>query len=107
ARYPAPNPLSMLTTLHPEAQEFSMDSSADNPPKLAPYPTLVGTAITGQSTNPPMTDARAPSIPATATIHLALIRSSRWDNSLRSEERRVGKEHRGGRSQSRGAREHA
>ena len=32
---------------HPLAQELSMDNSAAKPPKLAPYPTLVGTAITG------------------------------------------------------------
>ncbi len=36
ARKPAPKPLSMLTTLTPLAQELSMDSSADRPPKLAP-----------------------------------------------------------------------
>ena len=32
----APNPLSMLTTVTPVAQLFSMDSSAAMPPKLAP-----------------------------------------------------------------------
>ena len=36
AKYPAPNPLSIFTTLMPLAQEFSMVSKADNPPKLAP-----------------------------------------------------------------------
>lgn len=36
ARYPAPNPLSMFTTLTPLAQELSMDKSADKPLKLAP-----------------------------------------------------------------------
>ena len=36
ATYPAPNPLSMLTTVTPEAQELSMPSSAEIPPKLAP-----------------------------------------------------------------------
>lgn len=36
ARYPAPKPLSMFTTDTPLAQEFSMDSSADTPPKDAP-----------------------------------------------------------------------
>ena len=36
AKYPAPNPLSMFTTLVPLAQEFSILSSADNPPKFAP-----------------------------------------------------------------------
>ena len=36
ARYPAPKPLSMFTTLTPLAQEFSMDSRAATPPKAAP-----------------------------------------------------------------------
>ena len=36
SKYPAPKPLSMLTTLHPEAQELSMLKRADSPPKLAP-----------------------------------------------------------------------
>ena len=36
ARYPAPNPLSMLTTETPDAQELSIDSNADNPPNDAP-----------------------------------------------------------------------
>ena len=46
------------------AQLFSMESNAARPPKLAPYPTLVGTAMTGTSTSPPTTLASAPSIPA-------------------------------------------
>ena len=66
ARYPAPNPLSIFTTLTPLEQEFSMESRADTPPKDAPYPMLVGTAITGQSARPPMTLARTPYIPAMA-----------------------------------------
>ena len=36
ARYPAPKPLSILTTETPDAQELSIDSSADNPPNDAP-----------------------------------------------------------------------
>jgi hypothetical protein len=36
ATYPAPNPLSMLTTLTFEAQEFSMPSRAASPLKEAP-----------------------------------------------------------------------
>ena len=36
ARYPAPKPLSMFTTDTPLAQELSMLSSADTPPKEAP-----------------------------------------------------------------------
>ena len=31
ARYPAPNPLSIFTTLTPLAQEFSIESNADSP----------------------------------------------------------------------------
>lgn len=34
----------------------------------APYPTEVGTAITGGSTSPPNTDGSAPSIPAAAMM---------------------------------------
>src|SRR5665213_1176586 len=36
AAYAAPNPLSMLTTVTPAAQLFSMESKAASPPKLAP-----------------------------------------------------------------------
>ena len=35
AATPAPNPLSMFTTVTPAAQELSMPSSAASPPKLA------------------------------------------------------------------------
>lgn len=48
-----------------------MVSREDRPPKLAPYPTEVGTAMTGTDTRPPMTLPRAPSMPATATTQLA------------------------------------
>src|SRR5262245_3393431 len=51
----APYPLSMLTTEIPGAQELSMARRAATPPKDAPYPMLVGTAMTGRSTRPPMT----------------------------------------------------
>lgn len=71
AMYPAENPLSMFTTLTFDAQLLSMLNSAAIPPKLAPYPTDVGTAITGAPTSPPTTLASAPSIPATHTITLA------------------------------------
>ena len=37
-----------------------MVRSAAIAPKLAPYPTLVGTSTTGQATSPPTTLARAP-----------------------------------------------
>src|SRR5919202_6746917 len=67
----APKPLSMFTTVTPEAQEFSIPSKAASPPKEAPYPTLVGTAMTGVPTKPPTTLGRAPSIPATTITTLA------------------------------------
>src|SRR2546430_15311736 len=72
----APYPLSMLTTDTPGAQELSIARSAAIPPKDAPYPTLVGTAMTGRSTSPPITLGSAPSMPATATIALASARRS-------------------------------
>ena len=61
----APKPLSMLTTETPAEQLLSMPSRAAIPPKLAPYPTLVGTAMTGTLTSPATTLGNAPSIPAT------------------------------------------
>ena len=36
AAYAAPNPLSMFTTVTPDAQLFNIESSAAIPPKLAP-----------------------------------------------------------------------
>src|SRR6267378_288215 len=74
----APNPLSILTTVTPEAQELSMPSRAASPPNDAPYPTLVGTAITGTFTRPPTTLGSAPSIPATTIMTAALRRASVW-----------------------------
>src|SRR3989304_3098433 len=61
----APTPLSMFTTESPAAQEVSMAKRAVSPPRLAPYPTEVGTAMTGTSTSPATTEGRAPSMPAT------------------------------------------
>ena len=55
---------------------------ADRPWKLAPYPTDVGTAITGASARPAITVPRAPSIPATAIMQFALQIRSLWLNSL-------------------------
>jgi hypothetical protein len=57
---PAPNPLSMLTTTTPSAQVFIIVRRGAIPLKLAPYPTLVGTAITGFEANPPTILGRAP-----------------------------------------------
>src|SRR5690606_38866524 len=65
AAMPAPYPLSMLHTKTPGAQLLSIVRSAAMPPKLAPYPTEVGTAITVAATSPPTTEGSAPSIPAT------------------------------------------
>ena len=50
-----------------------MASSAARPPKLAPYPMLVGTATTGQAASPPTTLASAPSMPATTTMTSAAL----------------------------------
>src|SRR4030042_4222994 len=64
ARYPAPNPLSMFTTAIPGTQVLSMVRSADSPSKLTPYPTLLGTAMTGQSSTLPPPRATHHSLPA-------------------------------------------
>jgi hypothetical protein len=68
ATYPPLKPLSMLTTTTFAEQALSMVSSGATPEKAAPYPMLVGTAITGQSTRPPTTLGKAPSMPAATTI---------------------------------------
>src|SRR6266480_1246367 len=81
ATNPAPKPLSIFTTVTFDAQELSIASSAANPSKDAPYPMLVGTAITGTETIPPTTDGNAPSIPATTTITRADSKSGRAPNS--------------------------
>src|SRR5215472_16959544 len=83
ATYPAPNPLSIFTTLTFDAQEFSIPNSAARPPKEAPYPTLVGTAMTGTLTSPPTTLGNAPSIPAQtittrASASTFLFEKRRW-----------------------------
>src|SRR5215510_12523106 len=64
AANPAPKPLSILTTVMPDAHELSIARSAASPLKLAPYPTLVGTAMTGLSMSPATTLGNAPSMPA-------------------------------------------
>src|SRR6185436_6426964 len=78
AAYPAPNPLSMLTTVTPAAHELSIARSAARPPNDAPYPMLVGTAITGRPVMPPTTLARAPSMPATTTTAEAFRSAGTW-----------------------------
>src|SRR4051812_22973337 len=45
---PAPNPLSIFTTTTLAAQELSMVRKGVMPFRCAPYPTDVGTPITGQ-----------------------------------------------------------
>ncbi len=57
-----------------------MDNNAARPLKLAPYPTLVGTPITGQLTRPPTTLVKAPSMPATLIMTAALVINSIWSN---------------------------
>src|SRR3954447_20637315 len=74
----APKPLSIPTTVIPEAQLESMASSAVTPSRAAPYPTLVGTATTGAAVRPPTTLASAPSMPATTTTAVAVANSWRW-----------------------------
>ena len=68
----------MFTTLTPLAQEFSMDSRAVTPPKAVPYPTLVGTAMTGQFASQATSLAMAPSMPAIAMMTRAFMISSTW-----------------------------
>ena len=81
AAYAAPNPLSMLHTTTPDAQLDSIPASAASPPKLTPYPTDVGTAMTGPATMPPTTLGSAPSIPATTMTTLVRSKTSRLCSS--------------------------
>src|SRR5580704_8479600 len=81
ATQPAPNPLSIFTTETLDAQLFNIPSRAVIPPKLAPYPALVGTAITGTPTSPATTLGSAPSIPATQTITRASESFPRCSNN--------------------------
>src|SRR5215469_10865505 len=86
ATTPAPKPLSMLTTVTLEAQLLSIPSSAAIPLKLAPYPMLVGTAMTGTETRPPTTLGSAPSIPATTiTTRASASRSRRSSKRCKPE----------------------
>src|SRR5205823_3663240 len=78
---PAPKPLSMFTTETLAAQELSIASSAAMPPSDAPYPTLVGTAMTGLATRPPTTDGSAPSMPAQTTMASASRNDGAWRRS--------------------------
>ena len=66
----------MFTTATPPAQEFNIENNAATPPRLAPYPTLVGTAITGLPNRPATTLGSAPSIPAT-TIRISAALDTR------------------------------
>jgi hypothetical protein len=68
----------MFTTVTFAAQEFSIASRAAIPPSDAPYPTLVGTAITGRATRPPTTEGNAPSIPAQTTSASACRSTGVW-----------------------------
>jgi hypothetical protein len=71
----------MLTTVTPPAQLLSIVRSAESPPKLAPYPMLVGTAMSGESAMPATTLASAPSMPATTMMQSALRTSSHDERS--------------------------
>src|SRR4030095_9747976 len=53
AAHPAPKPLLMFTTVKPLAQLVNIPNRGVNPPRWAPYPTLVGTAMTGRPIKPP------------------------------------------------------
>ena len=66
----------MFTTDTPAAQLFSIPSSAARPPKLAPYPTLVGTAMTG-TLHEPADDARQRPFHARDDHHHARRRKAR------------------------------
>ena len=72
----APKPLSIFTTVSPEAHELSMAKSGTMPPRCDPYPTDVGTPTTGQATHPAITDGSAPSIPAIAIMTAAFCKTS-------------------------------
>src|SRR5690606_33733574 len=77
----AAKPESMFTTTTPAAHELSIASSGVTPSSTAPYPTDVGTAITGQPTSPPTTLGSAPSMPATQiTASAAASRSCSASN---------------------------
>ena len=68
-----------------EARTFNMKtllSSDDSPPKFAPYPIDVGTAITGTLLSPATTEANAPSIPAITTMQFAFSNFSIFLNNL-------------------------
>ena len=71
-----------MTTLTPGEQEFSIVNKGARPSKLAPYPTLVGTAMIGISIKPEITEGKAPSIPATTMTTLALFIDSILESSL-------------------------
>jgi hypothetical protein len=71
----------MLTATTPFAHEFRDDSSAESPPKLAPYPREVGTQTMGRPTSPPTTEKKAPSIPATVMTTSARSISSSLESS--------------------------
>ena len=77
AQTPAPNPLSILTTDNPGAQDCNIEYNAAFPSPPIPYPTDVGTAITGTSTNHATTEGNAPSIPA-QTMNAQTSSSTMW-----------------------------
>jgi hypothetical protein len=67
----------MLTAVTPLAQELTAERSEASPPKAAPYPREVGTAMMGFPTRPAMTEKSEASMPATARMTSARSISSR------------------------------
>ncbi len=74
----------MFTAVTPFAHEFTAERSAARPPKAAPYPRAVGTAITGRPTRPAITEKSEASMPATAMTTSARSISSSLESRRRS-----------------------
>ncbi len=74
----------MLTAVTPFAQELTAERSEASPPKAAPYPREVGTAMRGRPTSPPITEKSEASMPATAITTSARSISSNRERSRRS-----------------------
>lgn len=69
----------MLTAVTPLAQELTAERSEASPPKAAPYPREVGTAMMGLPARPASTEKSEASMPATARMTSARSISSRRD----------------------------
>ena len=73
----------MFTAVTPLAHEFNAARSEATPPRAAPYPREVGTAMSGRPTSPPITEKSEASIPATAITTSAFSISSSRDRRRR------------------------